>query len=134
MGYYIYLSDNSFAIEKCNEEKALNALKKLVDRGASLRWIDEVAVLKAETLKEAMWECRYLLSFDETDGCYHMEEFIGQKLGIDDLIFSTLAPKEVLYKLASFLSNSLSVLNLLLFFFSNDISSSCNYSAIFAFC
>ena len=90
MGYCIEQRDSNFKVNKENQDKALNALKNLVNR-EELCCITKTIVLQSTTLKEALYECRYDCHLDD-DGNIDKISFIGEKMGSDDYVFNTIAP------------------------------------------
>ena len=93
MGYHIRLRKSEFCIKKRNKEGALNALKKLgVKNGQNYySWMNGCDPSQWDSLKEAMNDWRYKVSLNK-NGDIDKIEFIGEKMGQDDLLFQTIAP------------------------------------------
>jgi len=88
MGYYMDLVEDDFFIPEENREAALAALKSVPEKEVS--WL-RGSYLNAKTLAECVkcwrWDFHFLSNPESKD-----IEFLGEKLGSDDLFFQTLAP------------------------------------------
>ena len=91
MSYYISMSDICFNIKNENKETALLLLKNLIKTRQNLSWINNDTILRAETLDEALRECRYEIEEDDNGNAYYMA-FTGEKSGDDYEIFKAIAP------------------------------------------
>lgn len=78
---------SGFWIKPSDEQNVIDSIKNLVKRNKDLAWIDNKKVLNANTvtqiLKEFYWDY---------DPIEHTVELIGEKLGDDYVLFSTIAP------------------------------------------
>jgi hypothetical protein len=104
MGYYMNLKESYFHINKENKEKALEAIKKLIEHVDKLgggfvsnngirtnhyAWVD-MNFVNAETLTEAMKCWRW--SLENEEGNIVNIQFEGEKLGDDEILFEAIAP------------------------------------------
>lgn len=100
MGYCMNLHDQKFLLKRSNSETALEALKELFrkyphgpNNYGHFSWINTGKVLSANSLQEAIKACRWGLEANGGDnGDFDIIEFLGEKLGDDELIFSAIAP------------------------------------------
>jgi hypothetical protein len=97
MGYHIYQESCNFFIQGTSVIDAFHAVKALADaedkgrNGTHYAWVDTDTLRNATTLKEAMSEWGWEISFNETgdvDDIY----FNGEKLGDDAILFAAIAP------------------------------------------
>jgi hypothetical protein len=81
---------SDFNINAENKDKALKALKALCKK-KDLGWVDNAFVINANTLEEALKECRW-----DTENIFgeniNSIDFSGEKLGDDYDIFNAIAP------------------------------------------
>lgn len=107
MGYCMQQRNSIFTIEKENVPKALEAIKKLVEKvdmlggggsygpngktSSHYSWVDTLSFLKAETFQKAMEEWRWDVEVDAT-GEVNNIYFRGEKLGDDKILFDAIAP------------------------------------------
>jgi len=107
MGYYMTQLNSVFRIPKENEEKALDAVKKLSERedlmsGGSwsngkkteswFSWVDMKELAKADTLDKAVREWGWDLLRSQEGGAIDGIVFEGEKMGDDDVLLRALAP------------------------------------------
>lgn len=96
MGYCIYVRRINVKINRCNETAAMAAIRSLVgketikdDSGRHFSWVDRNFPEKRnlpDMMKCWRWEC-------VEDGNYFVvEEFLGEKYGDDEILFTAIAP------------------------------------------
>ena len=94
MGYYMDLREAVFEIKKGKKIEAMNAIKRAVDEGRIVAWVNGKATESADTFEDALGSCRWeYYTYDDghgksTQGLY----FDGEKLGSDYNLFCAIAP------------------------------------------
>lgn len=98
MGYSMYMLKSSFFMAQEYKLKALQAVKDVANQKASqedvlssFAFIETSDLLKASSLEEALRRWRWLSEAD-ADGNIVSIEFVGEKLGDDEVLFSAVAP------------------------------------------
>lgn len=91
MGYCIYSQEGSIKIKKENMNKLLETLSNYFKNGEELRWVNGFTMEDEELCLSDIWEdLRY--SCNEEKNYYKIDEFIGEKYGDDDKLFTLIAP------------------------------------------
>jgi hypothetical protein len=102
MGYYVDQQDTHFHIAADKKAGALEAIVQLMSKAHTkgggmsngtchFSWVDTDAVIRAETLEEALLAWRWEAHLDN-DGNIIYVSFQGEKLGDDDSLWSAIAP------------------------------------------
>jgi hypothetical protein len=107
MGYCINQVGQRFFIHKKNFSPALSAIKALATRTNEMSggswgpvfgrtaswysWVRTEEFLNAQTLDEALQVWRWEPQIDERGNIYLLN-FVGEKLGQDDILFQAIAP------------------------------------------
>lgn len=91
MGYYISQMESEFEMKKENADKALEALKNLLQEKKQIGWSRYEKVKNCKTLEDAMNECLWTLDTND-NGDYDDILFEGEKSGSDEVILSAIAP------------------------------------------
>lgn len=97
MGYCMDQDDTEFFIAKEDFDGVLKAIKRLRGRetchdssGAHFSWVDN-DFASINNLAEMLAEWRWEPSFDDEGNINHID-FIGEKMGDDDVLFDAIAP------------------------------------------
>lgn len=94
MSCCVEITDDNLKISKDKEELILNDLKKffteVLEKGKSIRWVDECEIINAETLEDAFEEIGYVLCLKD-DGFYYLDYMSNEKLGEEEEIFNSIA-------------------------------------------
>lgn len=92
MGYCIQLVDSKFEIKEEFFKKLKKAFKEL-DKNNELAWVSKG--FASDTLKNVFSSLRYEVSYsqdEECNECISGIQFVGEKLGSENLIWDTIAP------------------------------------------
>ena len=98
MGYCMQQINDKFCIKVENQEGALKAIKDLAGgetikdaSGLHYSWVITEEFLKAKTLDKAIKAWNWYVYIDDV-GDMRDIEFLGEKLGDDEILFSAIAP------------------------------------------
>ncbi|KKM85108.1 hypothetical protein LCGC14_1292370 [marine sediment metagenome] len=97
MGYYMYQEDTQFFMKKDDLQYALAAVRGLVGRetindssGYHYPWVDN-SFRERTDFRDIMDDWRWEIEQDVDESVVGLE-FLGEKLGDDELLFDTIAP------------------------------------------
>ena len=99
MGYDVFQGNSRFSVPKAGHELALDRLKSVAgcepiadSSGPHFSFIDQSAFGRAVELVGALHAWRWEAEQAEGDGSIVGIQFLGEKLGDEDLLFSAIAP------------------------------------------
>lgn len=99
MGYYMTLLESNFRIRAERHHEALQAVKGLIGKETTGRagdmhfmWVYPSEFVGATSLIGVLHTWRWLVELDSSGNINEIIEFLGEKYGDEDLLFSTLAP------------------------------------------
>ena len=90
MGYCMTQRDSQFYICALYKGDALAALKDFAKTNDQLIWVNVKKLMAATTLKEALYECRWVVEENDRGDIDHIS-FHGEKIGDDESLFNSIA-------------------------------------------
>lgn len=97
MGYSIFANADAIFIPQANIDEGLRSVQKLIRLKSELRrdrgfaFVDQDAAERATSLEIMLAAWRWIPDIDASGNITSLE-FVGEKLGDDELLFDTLSP------------------------------------------